>query len=128
MNYSKLKAELAMPAYASMTDTEAAAALNAVDVVRIKDSISGSKMFLSTDATEFASLTASKKSEWLSFCAIALHNPENNGVAHLFVNYVFGAGATLATLASARSETISRATQIGLGLVSEGHVNNARIS
>ena len=128
MNYDILKTELADdPAYAVMSDQQAADSLNTVDISTIKDSMDGATIFLDTDPTEYAALTAAKKSEWLSFCGIASHDPANNGVAHLFVSYCFGGGSTtLSNLAASRTELISRATQIGLPKVRLGQVTHAR--
>ena len=128
MNYDILKTELSSDAaYDAMTDQQAADSLNTVDISTIKDSMEGATMFLDTDPTEYAALTAAKKSEWLSFCGIASHDPANNGVAHLFVSYCFGGGSvTLSNLAASRTELVSRAGQLGLPTITVSHVNYAR--
>ena len=128
MNYSILQTELSNDiAYSTMSDQEAADSLNTADISTIKDSMDGATMFLDTDPTEYAALTAAKKSEWLSFCGIASHDPANNGVAHLFVSYCFGGGSTtLSNLASSRTELVSRATQLGLPTIKVGYVAAAR--
>jgi hypothetical protein len=109
-------------------DQLAANQLNKKNRTGIKASMTGSDFFLATDPTEFGSLTEAKKSQWLSFCAIDTHVPENDGVAHKFVIYIFGASnTTLSNLATARNETISRATELGLNKVHIGDIQNARI-
>ena len=130
MDYIALAAELLSEhpvSGAYKADAQLAAnQINALDVPRVKASMSGSEMFLNTDAGEFAVLTTAKKSEWLSFCGIGGHDPANNGVAHQFVDYIFGAGATLIALAAARMETVSQGQAIGVGKVNAGHVIDAR--
>ena len=126
MNLQTLKTELALPKYSAMTDQQAADDLNAVNVDRIRAAMSGSEMWANTDPTEYATLTDTQKAHWLAFCAIDSHNPENNGLAHQFVLSIFGTGATLTALAAVRSETISRSTELGLGFVKLGYVEEAR--
>jgi len=117
MDYLALKDELTnghpvTGAY-DADDALAAGEINALNITSIKASLSGSEMWANTDPTEFNTLTDGKKLEWLSFCAIENHNPENNGLAHKFVEYVFGASSDTETaLASTRTETTSRAQEI----------------
>lgn len=105
----------------------AAAEINALNISVIKESMSGSEMLALTDATEFGGLTDSKKSEWLSFCGVDSHSPVNNGVAHKFVEYIFGGTSTTETnLAAGRNENVSRSSQLGFGTVKEVDVLAAR--
>ena len=126
MNYSVLAAELALPAYTGLSHQAAADLLNVADISRTRESMSGSEFFSATDPAQYGALTDSKKQQWLSFCGIDSHNPENNGVAHQFVVNMFTSGATIANLAAARTELISRATELGQPTVFAGHVEQAR--
>lgn len=133
MNYEILKEELALPAYDGMANfdicgtKENPLGINLVNISAIKSRMSGSDIFLQTDPTEYSGLADSKKSEWLAFCGIDSHNPKNNGVAHLFVAYVFGNGSiTLANLATERTYLVSRATELGLPFVKLGSVEAVR--
>ncbi len=117
MNYEALKAELdAGHPTTGAYDADAATAagqLNALNRTRIVSSMSGSDMWANTVPAEFNALEAAKRLEWLSFCAITGHNPENNGLAHKFVEYIFGASSTTeSNLGTARSESISRAVEV----------------
>jgi hypothetical protein len=127
-----LKAELDANAHpitgAYDADAQTAAAqLNAENLTRIRDTMSGSELWANTVATEYAALTDAQKSQWLAFCAIESHNTEVGGLAQLFVVGIFGgASDTVAALAAARTENISRADEIGVGFVRAGDVLEAR--
>jgi len=113
--------------YAGMTDAEVAAALNTADITRIRTSMTGREVFEATDSAEYAALTDSKKQEWIGFCGIAEHDPKAGGPAQAFVTYIYGGGSTtVSNLSSLREETISRATELGLGVIEDWQVTKAR--
>ena len=127
----ELKAELEQPhpitgAYSA--DIYAAALeVMAQNIPSDKSNMTGSEIFLQTDPTEYAALTDQKKLEWLNFCGIDNHDPVTGGLAHQFVDYVFGpASTTLSNLAAFRSILITRAAQLGWGIIHPGDVENAR--
>ena len=131
MDYAILAAELTAGhpgtgAYSA--DSQVAAdQLNASNVVRIKAVMTGSEILEAVGANVIAGLTAVKRGEWLSFCAIDNHSPANGGVAHKFIEYIFGAGSTsIDTLVEARKETVSRATHLGLPKIEDYDVIAAR--
>ena len=127
MNYGRLKLELQDARYAGMTDAEAAASLNTLDIDRVRASMSGDEVFCQTDPGEFAGLTDAKKSLWLAFCARDSINPKD-GANIEFVKWIFGdESTTVSRLSTARMETISLATELGLGFVYPGHVQTARM-
>lgn len=129
MDYAALKAELlaghpVTGAY-DADDTVAAGQLNALNRTRVRGSMSGDDLFQQTDSTEFAALTDAKKQLWLAFCGRDSVNPSGANV--VFVQWVFGGGsATVTALNAARQEAISRATELGLPVIREGHVQQAR--
>jgi len=105
----------------------AANQINALDIDSIRASISGADVFAATDPVEFGGLTTAKKAEWLAFCGITDHSPENNGLAHKFIEYVFGgASATETALALVRKKTVSRGSQLGLKELKGSHIQMAR--
>ncbi len=104
----------------------AADELNAENITQVRASMSGSEMWENTDPTEFAGLTDIAQQKWIAFCAIESHDPKNNGLAHQFVNYIFGTGDTLTALAGARNESVSQASLLGLGTVTGTLVAQAR--
>ena len=107
-------------------DALAADQFNAVDCTRIKPSLSGDEVFAATDGSEFAGVSAHNQLIWVSFCGRDSINP--SGVSNIaLVNFVFGpASATLTALAAARQEGVSFAVKEGLGVISPGHIENAR--
>ncbi len=73
-----------------------------------------------------ANNTADVKSHWLAFCARASIDPFASANEQLVIS-IFGAGSpTVLNLQAARVETISRATELGLGFVNARDVGYAR--
>jgi len=125
MNYDVLAAELALPAYVAMTDAEARDSLNLVDIVRIKLSMTNKELLAEQDAGEYIALTDAKKSQWLSLLGADSIDPQGQAVE--IVKDIWGNGSTtMSNLNAARNETISRATELEIGEVSEGDVAFAR--
>jgi len=111
--------------YLSMSNTEVETSLNAVTVSKDKGTLSGSELWEATSATEFAALTDAVKAQWLALCGVVSVDPF--GPAQPVVIGIFGSGSdTVATLGTLRKFNISRASEIGLSLVKEGHVEMAR--
>ena len=111
--------------YAGMTDEQVATSLNTADRSRNLTSISGSVIKAKIVDAEYDALTAGKKSELLSLLARDDLDPwgfDANVIKNVFGN----ASATLAALAGERTESISRAEELGLGTVFQGHVEGAR--
>lgn len=127
MNYAVLKNEL-------QTDPEGigydgtggddagdAAKLNAENRQRNRATMSGAEVFDNFDATEYAALADGQKQQVLSLCAISSLDPFGVGAQIIAATFP-AAGATITALQSARVETISRATELGLGFVRESDV------
>ena len=111
--------------YSGLSDLEVADDLNTQYRNRNKEVITGSEAFEQTDDTEYVALTDTKKSQWLSLCGIENHNPF--GAAVDAVIDIFGGGSsTVSNLQAFRVETVSRATELGLGSVTVQHVTDAR--
>ena len=130
MDCTMLKAELINDplgrGYAGMSDSEAAADLNALTRTRARASMSGDEVFCVTAAAEFAGLTDAKRSLWVAFCGRDSISPASTPNVEL-VKWIFGtASETVTALSEARVEAISRATELGLPKVKIGHVQMAR--
>lgn len=118
--------------YAGMTDAEAADDLNTEYRTRNRASMSGDEVFGATDPAEFNALdtgsgnTPDVQGHWIAFCG--RDNIDPFGSANVaFVQSVFGAGSTtVSNLAALRTETVSRAVELGLGAVTAGDVIKAR--
>ena len=111
--------------YAGMTDLDIAQSLNAADREVNRTSISGSELLGLADSTEYSNLTDIQRDNWLALCGVDSINPSGSAV-QLVVSIWAGNPLTVAALQSARVELISRAQELGLGLINEGDVNHAR--
>lgn len=114
--------------YSGMTDLQAANSLNdTVDRVVQKALVAGWEAFQATVDTEFDAMAASDRQEWLGICSIDSLEPANGKPAASTVLRLFGGGsATVTALQALRQDTVNRATELGLGRISEGDVNHAR--
>lgn len=125
MDYNILAAELALPAYAAMTDAEARDDLNLKDIVRIKLTMTNTELLAEQDSVEYIALTDAKKSQWLSLLGADTIDPQGQAVE--IVKDIWGNGSvTMSNLNTARNETISRATELELPVLAEGDVSFAR--
>ncbi len=130
MDIARLKTLLASPHPVSGAwdaDNELAAAqFNAVDMTRVRLSMTGDEVFAATDTTEFGGLTDHQQQIWLAFCGRETIDPAGTSNVAL-VTWVFGGpSVTLAALAAARTEAVSLATSEGLGVVKVGYIQRAR--
>jgi hypothetical protein len=113
--------------YAGMTDQQLADSLNAADRSRNRVSMSGDEVFQSLDSqATWDALTDAARSNFLSFCA--RDNIDPFGAANVaLVTSIFGTpSATLTNLNNARTELVSRATELGIGSVTVGDVQYVR--
>lgn len=130
MNYTKLKDEITNDpegiGYAGKTDQEVVDLLNVEDRSRDRTSMTGSEVLNSIVTSEWQSRTDAQKQTVWDIVHLGTINPF--GVEQtLFAGAFTGAGgATLTALGDARVETISRATELGLGNVKPGFVQHAR--
>ena len=129
MNYLLLRNELDTDplsrGYAAMSDLEAATSLNVVNRSRNRTSMTASEVLNAVDPTQYAALTDADKRTMWDVLHIGTINPF--GVEATLFTQIFGAGsATIVALAALRVEAISRAEELGLGIVRESDVFKAR--
>jgi len=131
MDYVVLRAELlADPliiGYAAMNDTQAAASLNTANRPVNVQTLDGAQIYEAIDATEFAALLTTKQEvvDIIHLGPNILVAPGSKARARLAA--IFGGGsATVTALAALGTKTVSRATELGLGVVNPGHVMKAR--
>lgn len=111
--------------YSTMTDEEASTDLNTVYRTRNRTSMTGREVAAEIVNAEYDALSDAKKNQILSLSSASDIDPY--GFAANVIKDVFGAGSlTVTALALARVENISRATELGLGVVYPGHVEEAR--
>jgi len=125
MDYVKLKAEIdddpLARGYSGMTDQQVADSLNTADRVVVREEIVGNELFSYTDETEYLALSDALKSQWLSLCSIDIIR--KNAVP--IIKSIFNSGsATWGNIV--KTETLSRAEELGLGLVSVADVTFVR--
>jgi len=140
MNYTKLKAELELQAYAGLTNEQAAAALNIenieakqrVDYADVASYLSVVGKFLAISESTLASaklyMLAASTFKTFNLSKPLVEMVIINSLDNLVDDGLINGTDKAAILSLAAAPSISRATQIGLGQVSAGHVNNARIS
>jgi hypothetical protein len=130
MNLEALKAELTDDplerGYSGMSDAEAATSLNTVDCTRNRTTMTGSEIVNAIDSVEWAALSDAQQQTFWNIAHLGTVDP--CGVEATMLISVFGAGSgTIAALAAARTEDVSRANELGIGVVFPGDVENARM-
>ncbi len=94
---------------------------------RVLSNMSGDQVFQQTDATEWSALTADDKNLWMSFCGRDAIDPGASANVQ-FVSDLFGnPSATRTNLINARTESISRGVELGVGTVTYSDVEDARV-
>jgi len=129
MNITILRAELTddpeTRGYSGMSDVQAAASFATLDRERNVTTVSGQEIFEAAVAADYAALSAGDRELFLAIVGMGtiLVNGTNTKAA---LTTMFAATLTLANLAALQTETVSRATELGLGLVKVGHIQEAR--
>ena len=112
--------------YSGMTNLEIANDLNVVYCTKNKTSMTGSEILNNIVISEWTPLTdAQKRTVW---DVVHLSDINPFGVEAQLLIAVFGAGSdTIAALAEARKYDVSRAQELGIQYVYEGHVIDAKL-
>jgi len=116
--------------YSGMTDEEVATAMNRTDTGRTLpvDELTSQVLYGLIDTTEFDALSAGNKADVdrvLSVAPAVTLSPGSR--ARAVLTSIFGGGSTTsANIGAAVVRTVSRAEEIGLGVVKVGHVQQAR--
>ena len=112
--------------YTEMTDEEVAADINLLVRTRNRPSMTSSEVLNAINITEWISLTDAEQQQIWDVIHMGNINPF--GVEATIFIAIFGNGSdTITTLAAARVENVTRATELGHGFVYPGHVQNARM-
>jgi hypothetical protein len=129
MNLTALRSELVSDplarGYSGMSDAQASASLNTVNRSVHVATMSGSEVLQSIDKTEYGALTDGKKSAVWGLLGMGTLNPWGRE-ADIVVEIFGGGSATVTALAAARTRTVSRAEELGLGVIRESDVTKAR--
>jgi hypothetical protein len=131
MNIGKLKTEIDTDSeargYSGMTNKQILDDGNELYKTRNKTILTGTEIINSVDQSEYAGLLAEDQD--LMWKIVGIQGGVNPfGIeAALFVGIFGGGSVTIAALQALRVESISRWTDLGLGNVKEGHIEQARI-
>ena len=113
--------------YAGMDDEAAAADLNTSYRTRDRVSLSASEVYNAIDQPEWGPLSTTEKQEVWDILHMGDINPFGREAARFSAIFPTGPdGSTITALKAARIESITRATELGLGKVKVGHVAVAR--
>ncbi|KKL64495.1 hypothetical protein LCGC14_2164420 [marine sediment metagenome] len=113
--------------YSSMTNAEVTVDLTDTDTGRTRNrtEMSASEVFNAIEQTAFNALSVTDKQLVWDILHLVTLNPFGLE-ATLFID-IFGSGtATIIALQAARLQNISKAEEIGIGGVKEGHVERVR--
>lgn len=102
----------------------AAGQLNAVNCTRDRSSMTGTEVLNAINGDEWATLTDAQRDTIWNILHLGTLNPF--GVEATLMSGIFGASATITALQTARVESVSRATLLGLSFIYPGHVEIAR--
>ncbi len=108
-------------------DSVATGQLNAVNRVLNKSSMTASEVYNAINVTEWLVLTDAQRQEVWDILHLGTINPF--GLEETRFVSIFGGGAsTITALAAARKTDVSRAVELGLGVIGSNHVELARRS
>lgn len=112
--------------YASMDFATMKTSLTTVDRTRNKTSLSGDEVFNAADPTEYNGLSDAAKSQFIAFCGRDAIDPFAANNVALMTNMFGGGSTTVTNLQTLRTESVSRAQEIGAGECTDGALEQAR--
>lgn len=126
MSYEILKAEIdGNPGlYGAMTDQQVVDELNIVNKSQNRTSMTRQEIYENIDPAALSALTSIQLAQ-LNLALSDTVDPFGNA-AQVFIDVFGGGSQTITNLQAARVDTVSRASQLGLGIVKLGHVTEAR--
>lgn len=130
MDYKALKAQLATDplarGYAAMTDAQTAADLNTAYRTRTLDRMNSADVFENINRTEFTALTAAQQARVDRILGLGEGILVNGKARQELIAVFGGSSSTVQALAAAVTVTISRATELGIPVLSSQMIGNAR--
>jgi len=111
--------------YAGMSDQAVADDLNTVYRSQNRTSMTASEVYNAVNAGEWAALSAADKEEVWNVVHLGTINPFGRE-ATVFTSIFGGGSTTIGALAAARVESVSRGTELGVGVVGEGDIWDVR--
>ena len=110
--------------YSGLTDQQIADSLNTVDRVVNKTSLSNTEILEAIDSVALLLLTGDEAVRVWGILGMDSVDPFGNA-AQVFIDAFGGGSQTITDLQALRVKTISRASELGLGIISAQMVNNA---
>jgi len=126
-NFIVIKNELAANTalYGTMTDQQVADELNAVSKSQNRTSMTRQEVLAQIDPSDMTTLVGDNAVKVFGILSDTI-DPFDPVIVRVFVDAFGGGTQTIQNLQAARTELVSRASQIGAGHVRVAHVNNAR--
>lgn len=107
--------------YSSMTPEQVAADINTAYRTRFLTQVEGAALFEGISGADWVALSEGNRDRVLMILGLGSLDPQGN-VRTLLIS-IFGAGSqTISNMAAIATETVSRATELNLGLVRTGNV------
>lgn len=122
---TELTADMEARGYVGMEDEAAAADMNEVYRTRDLASLTGSQVFNAIDKAEFNGKTDAQKQQIWDILHLGTINPF--GIEAAMMIDIFGDSTTITNLQAIRKENISRGVELGVGIVTEGDIVDARV-
>ena len=130
LNYNVLKIELDTDplsrGYANLTSQECADDMNTQYRSRNRTTMSGDEVYNSANTTELQALTDANFQSFLAFCGRDSLDPFGDINVQTVIKIFGGGSDTISVLQAARVESISRASELGLGRLTASHIESAR--
>ena len=114
--------------YAAMTDAEAADSLNTANRTVTRETLSSADIYETIVVSEFQALSDAAKVYVRDILALGgdVRVGAGSKARTVLIGTFGGGSATITALAAAITDTVSRATELGLGFVHPGDIENAR--
>lgn len=117
---------VANPGPDPMSDIQIVTDINTTYRERDRASLTGSEVYQAVDDTELAALTSDERIEVWNILHLDNLDPFGHEASRFQTIFPVG-GATILALQAVRKESITRAQELGLGIVHLGHVEAARM-
>jgi hypothetical protein len=128
MNIDELKIEIDTDplarGYSGMSNQEVADDMNIINRTTPKSTLTGSEVLNAVNKTEFDSKTDAQKQMVWDIVHLGSINPY--GIEAAMFQDIFGASTTITSLQELRLNNVGRGVELGLGIIGEGDVWDAR--
>lgn len=125
----RLRQELDLPLYGSMSDQEALDELEAVNKTQAKSFMSSMEILDQQNDADYLLLTDAKKDRWLRFISSIQQggaDPYNHAMVQIIKEIWGNASQTVQNLAAARDEQVSRLQQLSISNITVSDITAAR--